>query len=89
MVNEIWLLEFGSLFPSYKISNMFCMENWAKSVMNQEKLSKWKMILIKSSLTLNFLRIFKNVQDRFLGRNVANCLENQKTELVKLAHALH
>ena len=31
------------------------------------------MIHFKSSLITDFLRIFKNMWDRFLGQNVANC----------------
>ena len=39
------------------------------------------MILIKSSLTTNFLRIFKNRLNGFLGQNVVNCPEKSETNL--------
>ena len=41
------------------------------------------MLHFKSSLTPNFLGIFKNRMDRFLGQTVTECPEKQKTDLRK------
>ena len=70
MVNELCPLEVDRI--DFVVSGtlescLFCIKNWAKLVENQRKLSKLKMLLIKSRLIPNFFRIFRKWLDRVLG----------------------
>ena len=63
MVCELQRLEVGIIefvwFLGHE-SKLFCAFYWGKCVINLEMMSQWKMLIYKSSLTLNFLGIFEN-----------------------------